>query len=452
MDMDEYNLELLDQRIEEAEIAKLAKDTAIAGHEVIKFVKRLPVDSLSYPAFSNFSYHNPRIEWSMPGRDYVRSTKKGCEFHFTVHSEFVSCTSERKHYARAKKLNCWGLTCPFCLSNTVLKMGAKSEHRILSFKHLVRRQGGAEYPIKHWIVSPDQEYALRMIQHVNAFEELRDIVLADIRECGMIAGAAVFHPWRQKAEYWQKGPHFHIVGYGFVDTDRFREEHPGWIIKLVHAKEEIRSIRHTVAYLLTHAGVGLVEKTDEEADLDGRFWNYLIPDEDFDEFMATDGDERLTERFKELMMRFEPGTLNDLNLRFFDIDWTEWTMKAYTRKFQPVKYFGRLSRKELRIVEVLKERRSRECPVCGTELCTFHGMNDEAPEKKEYTHEMPVYAFAVDVPAMKRLISESIIPLIEEGKRLIDLCAALPQMYVLDDRKPVIVHDGQPNITLEKNS
>ena len=69
----------------------------------------------------------------------------------------------------------------------------------------------------------------------------------------------MFNPWRQKDGFWDLSPHFHVLCYGFLKTKRSLKENPGWIIKNVHPRERIRSIRHTTSYLSTHMGLGIVE-------------------------------------------------------------------------------------------------------------------------------------------------------------------------------------------------
>lgn len=72
-------------------------------------------------------------------------------------------------------------------------------------------------------------------------------------------------------------PALHILCYGRIDTTAFRKDNPGWLIKKVHAREKIRSIRHTAAYLTTHMGLGMAEKDPDEIDWDLKVLDMLIP-------------------------------------------------------------------------------------------------------------------------------------------------------------------------------
>jgi len=117
--------------------------------------------------------------------------------------------------------------------------------------------------------------------------------------------------YRNLQNYWRLGPHFHIVGYGrFMDTKTFTslmnkinpEDHywpeqkedcdrnvhdkysyleqdrdlsdSGWMMKKIHPKEDLRSARQTIAYLLTHADLC---NFDYDTDLKEAYNDLLIP-------------------------------------------------------------------------------------------------------------------------------------------------------------------------------
>ncbi|MCL2608129.1 MAG: hypothetical protein FWD92_06225 [Methanomassiliicoccaceae archaeon] len=491
IDYDERNLRELDLRIEAAEIAKLATDTAINGHEVLKYVKHLPVQDIEkmYPAISNLGNPSEIITWSMPGRDHARAIAKKCEFHFTIHSSFVSCKNDKKHYARAKKYNCWSLGCPFCLNNTALRRGAKAEQRIIAFRHLCIRKGIGNFEPRHWVISPPQDWAVQQIKYHDTFLWLRDRIAEELRTAGMLAGSLIFHPWRQKADHWRVGPHFHCVGYGFIDTDLFKrrnnerdsiaigmdddedesEKSKKWIIKLIHSKEKMRSVRHTMAYLFTHAGIGSSERPDREADLDGRFWKLFFPDNQVggDKVYDDEGNimyrsigdlgmERMfssDNRFVYALMtppatpiggQYDNESSVDLPEGFHwnprlslmaSDEWFEWVKDAYRRDYRSVYYFGGIHIRELRVVERITEERSRSCPKCGDALCRFHGINDVQPEEVKYNHELPVMAFTVDVDRVRRIFRDNGLSHLKEGGSDLDLVMAIPDAYVPDDIK-----------------
>ncbi len=151
------------------------------------------------------------------------------------------------------------------------------EEQLNSYRILTEKQGGDPGPLGHWVVSPEQDHAKRAMQCIDTFNGLRKHMESDLRTVGAKAGVLVFHPWRQRSDVRELSPHFHSVLFGFLDTDRFREMNPRWIIKKVHAGEEIESIGQMTAYLMTHMGLGLVERDVTEEDYDLRFLNHMLP-------------------------------------------------------------------------------------------------------------------------------------------------------------------------------
>jgi len=444
MEIDEVNLKELDERLEEAEIARTAVSKAIDGHSVLKFVKTWPVENFPlYPALGNFT--NPLITWNMPGRDYARASEKGCRINFSRNSSFVSCQSDRKHYARAKKFNCWSLTCPYCLNNKVLRVGDKVQHRIRAFHDLTLRQHGIDLEVKHWVISPPQKVAIEQVQRKNTFLELRNRVIDEILNAGMEAGVLVFHPWRQGSSYWMLGPHFHAVSYGYVDTSEFRRRNPDWVIKLVHADKAVRSVRLTLSYLLTHAGVGLVEKSDEDADLDARFHRMFFPDAEMrGKYQDTNinGDSFTVESFVPDRMDFLKGfcSLGPLYNIKTGLDWEQWVKESYTHTFQSYTYFGGTSRSRMRLVEIYKERQDRTCPVCETGMCIFCGMDDVHPEPAEINVELPVFAFVENVRRVGDLINSGRFRNVFTDGHFRELVESVPEAFIpsVNDGPPVV--------------
>gem|GEM_PF-5221093 len=85
-------------------------------------------------------------------------------------------------------------------------------------------------------------------------------------------------PWHQRENFWELSLHFHVLCYGYLQTERLLKENPGWIIKKVHPREHIRSIRHTAAYPYTHKCLGLLDRMVPgiESPMTAR-WNGFVP-------------------------------------------------------------------------------------------------------------------------------------------------------------------------------
>ena len=130
----------------------------------------------------------------------------------------------------------------------------------LVYQKLNEKQGTDVGQTGHRVVSPPQELAKCMMQTYEDFDALQRYVDDTVLSIGGKAGMTVFHPWRQRVDFWDFFPHFHVLCCGFLKTKKFLKENPGCIIKKVHPRKRIRSIRHTAAYLSTHRGPGLVEQ------------------------------------------------------------------------------------------------------------------------------------------------------------------------------------------------
>ena len=74
------------------------------------------------------------------------------------------------------------------------------------------------------VFSPPQELAKCMMQTYEVFDILQRYVDDTIPNLGGEAGVTVFHPWRQKEDFWELSPHFHVLCYGFLRTKRFLKD------------------------------------------------------------------------------------------------------------------------------------------------------------------------------------------------------------------------------------
>jgi len=256
-----------------------------------------------YPAYSeNVLFKQKRnrtskketqlIDWSLPGQDHESAKYKNCGKIARIPTSdgsdstpiIVSCEDDHDHYAKAKKHCCYQLSCPRCWNDAALRRARAAEIKILSHKYLsIKRERTIEQKItdkkdlnlSHWVLSFHVDSgAVNMARTVRGFNKLRDIAKSLLVEAGMKGGAMVFHPWRwnSKTKTWDIGPHFHIIGYGWLNTKSFQDKYsPAINLIKVHENEEILSVFLTVAYLLTHTGIARVPKRDEDIDWSKRF-------------------------------------------------------------------------------------------------------------------------------------------------------------------------------------
>lgn len=177
--------------------------------------------------------------------------------------------------------------------------------------------------------------------------------------------------------------------------------HPGWVIKKVHANDGIESISQTAAYLMTHAGLDLVERDTSEVDFDLRFLCHMLPG------LGDDGGSR-----EGSMFRF---TADDISDRMSGrgkmvgdvsrMDWLSFTMDPLS--YPPrITYFGLASNKSISTVSVEREHRSRVCRECGRPLNVYGGLCDHQGEQARFMFENTIRSFRVDRNLVMDVVEE----------------------------------------------
>ncbi len=410
----------------------LAEQTALSSHPVVKYVLSLPVEDPTYPAtlYQGFAdgpgvqegdaqgrppVRTEYIQWCMPGHDDLRPELKHCGFIRASDgtSVYTACPEDYEHHIKAKKKHCWSLRCPVCMNDTALKKAIAVERQLLMYATLTRKEGGDPGNLGHWVVSPPQDFIKDAMQSFGPYDQVCRYIEQELGICGAKAGYTVFHPWRQREDRWELSPHFHCLLYGRIDTRRFLRENPGWIIKKVHARQRIRSVRHTVAYLMTHMGLGTVVNEPEDVDWDYCALDTLIP-------MATERSD-YTDRDLELLAEGRGRMTGDLS----GIDWTEWTEDRLTRGLR-VRYWGGASYRNIVRVDNYRQYRMRVCQHCGALLRTYDGFNDSEGEYVRYIQDNGIYAFARNRQRVREFFVQwkNGLP---DGMTLADLAAMVPQ-------------------------
>lgn len=440
-------------------------------HSVMYYVKNLPYESALYPAnmYHRFTEVNlegermdsvigdlarrkeweaplsvdtPYITWNFPARDLKRPREKMCSFiraEGTRGNEgliFTACSEDRDHYAKAKRNHCWSLTCPNCCNDTALRMGTRTEEQLLSFRLLSEKQGIDPGQLGHWVISPIQNFAKSMIQDETNYNLLKNYVIKQLQENGSNGGTLVLHPWRQNEGLWKFSPHFHSLCFGRIDTDNFRRNNPGWIIKKVHANEEMESISLSMAYLATHMGLALIERPSKDIDFDLMFLAHMYPGlcDDY----AKDAKNGTIYRYTDKDLEDNMQGKGRMNGGIMIEDWTEWTMK-YLFKKNKQSYFGGPSRKNMRIVTVEKEQRARvcNCEGCGKPLNVYAGLCDTCGTLATYMFDNTVRTFRNDYDNVKQILDGIKKDLKQQGMSISDIATKTALMVSAEELSEV---------------
>ena len=358
------------------------------------------------------------ITWVMPGHDLDRPKDRGCTFIRSSSGDgivYTACPTDKEHHIKAKKKHCWSLRCPVCMNDTALKRAVAIERQLLTFSRLKEKQGVDVGDIGHWVVSPPQEFAKSMMQTAGEFDLMSKYIGDSLIAHGASAGVTVFHPWRQQEDMWKLSPHFHSLCYGHIDTTRFRKDNPGWIIKKVHPRERIRSIRQSVAYLMTHMGIGVSEVDPDDVDWEEKVLNHFIPgisskDADFSDRDFEDGFEG------------KGRMVGDCD----DIDWMRFTMEELWKELR-IRYWGGVSRNNIRNVGLFRQYKLRVCTECGELLRTYDGNDDSTGELVRYIVDNRIMAFRRDAVLVSTLFAKYKSRLREADMTVIDLVRMIPQ-------------------------
>lgn len=261
--------------------------------------------------------------------------------------------------------------------------------------------------------------------------------------------------YRELKNYWRLGPHFHIVGYGrFLDTNRFQKfmdtlnaekhywpslndavghsAHGGnfyldqdmgisddeWIIKKIHPKKDIKSMRQTIAYLLTHAGLC---NYDYDADLKEAYNDLLIP-------VRLKGNKKEVRECSITSYKAD-WTTSGWNAEHLDIwsldDWILWTRNVLSGQFNSIRYFGTANK--TRILSDYKEEQVRVCPECGSPICRYMGVHDKSPQTSTYQRKSRIRVMKDDFDEVDRFIEDNRDDMRQNGKTILNVALNIPQ-------------------------
>ena len=185
--------------------------------------------------------------WWLPGHGTAYDT---CgEFKI-----YEGCLNFDKHpdgKAQIKKVHysCFRLSCPVCVEKAISRASDRVVHRLTAYRELYPECGD---PI-HVTISPPQARAQN-------YEVVRRKGARLARQAGITASSMIYHPFREnkRTGKWRFSPHFHLIGYGWIEnTGKIYHKH-GWVIKNIGIRKDPFKV---VRYQLSHCGVHAVRHT-----------------------------------------------------------------------------------------------------------------------------------------------------------------------------------------------
>ena len=475
----------LSKAAELAEMEDLAIETALKSHPVTPYVLELPFQSSSmYPAISEKHIvnlfngllgkrlrksrkgdvlHFPFVHWSLPGRDLSRQKSSGCGVFRSSSGDVAvtACTNNKKDYIRAVSPHCWSLSCPNCMNSTALKKSVGCESKIVAPMDIHMRKTGQKDKFKHWALSPPQEWMKKVMQRADTFQSVYKNMMQIAELYGVKGGCMLFHPWRlnKEGDEWIISPHFHVIGYGRWDNMRMRRDlqdldsrygiwnddgrSESWIVENIHPDEEMKSVRHTVGYVMTHIGLGNYQRDVDISTMDE---DLVIPIQRNDK-----GFVELKPR-PIIMRSYDWDTWNSLTRRislypdvdhasenfpydFFidplefphnlDVNFENFAIEKLIGQMRSIRYFGSVTK--IRNFDVYTEKKIRTCPECGSELGRYGSIHSCSYLPAEYVHKSPIRVMREDIDAVSGFWSEYQKEYSSEGLTVLDFAMSIPQ-------------------------
>ena len=454
------NLESLERAVDLVTVNRLAIEKALQSHPVTKHVRDLPFEDYGAYAPISGTYTSifgrksrgsnrtseriqeniPNVFWTLPAKDAekLKSGKCGVTRSLINHDlVMTACSFDKKHIAKAKGGHCWSFKCPNCMNSAALKQGVHAENKIMAPGDLFTRSTGQEIRLHHFVLTPPQEWAKRVVQNSKSFVRFFDDVVKLCEFAGLFGGCIVFHPWREKTGYWEAGPHFHVIAYGrFMETNLFRsimrdlgaltgtwgtmadyqndDSENTWNVFKIHPAEEVRSVRQTIAYVLTHAGIGSYHY-ENRWDLDGE--DLIIPSK-------IEGTSVEAKEESLLIHRCVDREDQIYREDYSNFDFLKWTKESMISQFPIIRYFGNAHR--TRILEIYEETKIGECPICGSAMKIYNGFTDTCGEPSIYIHKSPIRTTRADFERVSEYW-EKAEDFRNEGNTILDFAVSIPQ-------------------------
>lgn len=183
------------------------------------------------------------LKWSLPGHG---NPLPSCgQFRFRGHR-----AGSETHFQRATA-DCARFVCPVC-AGWARREASGIQRRILeALRSEIHRQA------IHVVLSPPQDADYRSAP---AFRRLRSSAYRVARARGFEGGCLIFHPVRIAKpgirDRCAEGPHFHLLGAGWIRGSGDGYDADGWIVKGLGVRKRIY---RTALYVLSHAGQATLE-------------------------------------------------------------------------------------------------------------------------------------------------------------------------------------------------
>jgi len=177
--------------------------------------------------------------WHLPGQKEKRD--------FCGLWSFMGCLKIEKHsngkiFLKPFEKSCFRADCIKCCFKWLGREASKATKRMEKYEKQSKKT------LKHIIVSvPSFDYYK---EKKTLSKKVRKI----LKEVKADSGLIIFHPFRldKKIDRWYYSPHFHVLGFGWIEGVAEAYNKHGYVIKNLGKRE---SVFGTIYYQLSHAGI-----------------------------------------------------------------------------------------------------------------------------------------------------------------------------------------------------
>ena len=149
---------------------------------------------------------------------------------------------EGKGFLKTFQRSCFRADCELCFEKWLARESSKATRRTEKYEEQSKKHA------KHIIISaPEYEYG-------KSKKELAETARMILKKVYCEGGSMIFHAYRYNKETrtWYWSPHFHVIGFGWINQVAEAYSKHGWVIKNKGTRESVFS---TYYYLLSHCGI-----------------------------------------------------------------------------------------------------------------------------------------------------------------------------------------------------
>jgi len=183
-------------------------------------------------------------DWELPGREEQHDW---CESWYTLgctnlEGHKSNAQAKGRYYISRKQRFCYRARCERCKLKWMYREADHASRRLEKYEKIHKKKA------KHIVVSPPNWVLSQPL------EKLRKTAIKILKKVKADGGIIIIHPFRtnHKNDYLYDSPHFHVIGFGWVEGLAEAYKKNGWKVIPLEPRD---STFATVVYQLSHAGV-----------------------------------------------------------------------------------------------------------------------------------------------------------------------------------------------------